>query len=353
MAVALLLLLLLAGPLRAQSVATVRPQPAMLSLAPGAEGTLEIVLENARDVYGIDVQAAFDPARVEVVDADPERGGVQLTGGTFPQPDFIAANTADNAAGTLRYVATQVNPTPPATGSGIVFSVRLRARSSGETTLTITSVEMADRDGFLLAVTPGATTITIAEGAAVPTSTGIPLRPNDTPVAGEPQPEEPPGSSTATGLPTDAPPVAPSAVATVDQSLNIVATATSEGLMPSVSPTTEAEAQGVETAPDAVTAAPPPNPAVEMTVAPKTAPPEMVEPDIMPLVAEPVAAVGDTTPVAEQGEPAIVGQSTGLTAGQPALPAAAGPTAIVPYGLAMLLIIGVGVVVWLVRRGRS
>lgn len=177
LALMVLAYLLPVTPLRAQNIATLRPLPAELSLRPGETGRVEFILENARDVYGIDVRAAFDPAIVEVVDDDPDREGVQLTSGAFPQPDFVALAAADNVAGTLRYIVTQVNPTPPATGSGVVFAVTFRARAAGQTAVTITQVEMADRDGLLLVVTPGAGSVEVTSGAA----TGIAIRPNDTP----------------------------------------------------------------------------------------------------------------------------------------------------------------------------
>ena len=167
------------GPVAAQTVATVRPEPAALELAAGEIRTVEIRLENARDVYGIDVRGAFDPAIVEVVDADPAVAGAQMVPGAFPQPDFIALNTTDNAAGTLRYVVTQVNPTTPATGTGIVFSFQMRGRAGGATDLAITLVEMSDRDGNLLAVTTGSATITVTGSATEPI--GIPLPPTSAP----------------------------------------------------------------------------------------------------------------------------------------------------------------------------
>ena len=80
-----------------------------------------LVLADAQNAYGIDVRATFDPQVVEVVDADPAKDGIQLSPGTFPQPDFVARNVADNQAGTLRYAITQVNPTQPVSGTGVHF----------------------------------------------------------------------------------------------------------------------------------------------------------------------------------------------------------------------------------------
>jgi hypothetical protein len=347
---ALGLIMALAAPLRAQTIATLRPLPAALEMAPGAEGTLEIVLENAQDVYGIDVRATFDPALVELVDADAERAGVQMTAGSFPQPDFVAINTADNTTGTLRYVATQVNPTPPASGSGVVLSLRLRARAAGEVTIAITSVEMADRDGFLLAVTPGAATIMIESGP--PTATGIPLRPNDTPAA-----EAPPAGSATEPAPTTAAPAGTQTAATIENSTAAqplptnAPLATSDSAPPPAAPTAESAAQLTEPLPGAATSAPPQ--ATAIAAANESAAAEPDEPVITQPTAAPAVALGEANSTGSSGPRTVIGQDSGLTAGQPALAGTDSPNSVLPVGLIVLVVVGVGAAVWLVWRRRS
>ncbi len=192
--------LLTVTPLEAQSVATVRPEPAQLELRPGETAALEIRLENARDLYGIDVRLAFDPALLEIIDADPNRDGIQLTPGAFPKPDLVALNAADNAAGTARYVITQLNPTPPATGSGVVFTVMVRALAAGRAELAVPLVEMSDRDGNLLAVNTGSATIEVRGNPAA--ATGIAIQPPSGESSGEAAATQAP---TATAAPESAP----------------------------------------------------------------------------------------------------------------------------------------------------
>lgn len=166
------------GVLAAQGPAIVRPEVEALDLAIGEESNLAILLENARDVYAIDVQLTFDPALVEVVDANPSRPSTQIIPGVFPAPDFVAINTADNAAGTIRYVITQLNPTPPANGQGVLFSLQLRGLASGETQLQVTTVEMADTNGMLLDVDTSGALIRVGTGSTIATDaapTGVPL----------------------------------------------------------------------------------------------------------------------------------------------------------------------------------
>ncbi len=190
---------LLAGAFGAaaqSAAATVRPAPMTIEVAAGALQTVTIVLENAADVYGIDVRASFDPAHIEVVDANPARDGVQVAPGAFPKPDFVALNAADNGAGTVRYAVTQVNPTPPATGSGTLFTFQVRGKSGGDSQLRIDLVEMSNRSGELLPVqTSGGAVRVTGSAAAQPTAIILP-----TPISG--------GQSAATLVAT---PVAPTA----------------------------------------------------------------------------------------------------------------------------------------------
>jgi hypothetical protein len=149
-----LLLTTLFLPVLAQTgTAVVRVEPAVLEIGDGQVETVQIVLENAVEVYGIEVRASFDPAVVEVVDSNPDTPGVQLIPGPFIQPDFLVRNEADNVEGTLQYVATQVNPTEPVTGTGVVFSIMLRGKGQGsQATVMIDFEDIVDRRGVKLEV---------------------------------------------------------------------------------------------------------------------------------------------------------------------------------------------------------
>lgn len=171
---ALCLALLPVRHLLAQS-AVIRPDPPRLDIGEGQVETIAIVLEGAQDVYAIDVQASFDPAVVEVVDADPNQEGIQLIPGDFVKPDFAVRNTADNVAGTLQYVVTQVNPTEPASGAGIVVSILFRGKALGaQSELTITAVQIADRRGMKLDIQPQMSALTVvAPKPETPTPTSV------------------------------------------------------------------------------------------------------------------------------------------------------------------------------------
>jgi hypothetical protein len=164
------------APAQAQGIALLRANPDPLDVGAGETATITIELENAQAVYAIDVVLAFDPAALEVVDADLGKEGVQSALGYFPVPDFVARNIADNEAGTVQYTVTQINPTPPSSGQGIVFSFQVRGKAVGETSLNMVTVEMADRSGILLEVETLDATIRVgSSGSDGPT--GIALTP--------------------------------------------------------------------------------------------------------------------------------------------------------------------------------
>ena len=156
------LLLLLGFGLRCAPPAAAQSEAVIVRLAQSSYQigrdqieTVTVLLEDVEGAYAIELRAAFDPAVVEVVDADPAAEGVQMTPGDFLKPDFPVRNTADNQAGTLQYVVTQVNPTPPASGSGAVLNIQFRGKAQGrQSPFTITFAAIADRRGNKLTVKP-------------------------------------------------------------------------------------------------------------------------------------------------------------------------------------------------------
>lgn len=164
-------------PIRAQgNTAIIRLDPNNLTVGQGQVEEVRLVVENGSDIYGIDVRAAFDPAVLEIVDADPAKDGVQMISGEFIKPDFVVRNEADNTAGTLQYVVTQVNPTPPANGSGVVLKIKMRGKKQeASSPFTFTFLEMANGRGLKLPIEPQSGTI---QGVAPKPETATPRAEN-------------------------------------------------------------------------------------------------------------------------------------------------------------------------------
>lgn len=358
----LLVFLALLSPLtgkqiEAQSTATVRPDPASLQLATGEVQTVQVRLENASRVYGIDVRGSFDPAILEIIDVDPARDGIQMTPGSFPRPDFVAANTADNGAGTFRYVITQVNPTPPASGDGMVFSFQVRARAGGTTEIAIPLVEMSDREGNLLAVSTGSTAVQVTGATAEPT--GIALQPTDA-LSGE-------ISSTATPLSTSsASQATPEPQATTD----LGGASAAGGATPIFTATPGAGANEPVPAAQSTLSSTPitetqantgseADPAPDATIDTSAAADPIANNAATTGESAPVEnpQAGDATAVAEGGAPAVIGNNAGLSDSDQTTGSTAGSatdggsnTAVIFGGMAVVIAAAI-LFVFLKRRG--
>lgn len=230
------------------SVPVVQPEPANATVAAGDVAMVSIVIQNAQDLYGLDVRVHFDPAVVEVVDADSTQAGIQLAAGLLPQPDFVARNMADNTSGVVQYAVTQINPTEPANGDGVIVTIAFRGRVAGrQSALTIESVTLANRDGTTLPVALHNGVITVkGSGGQTPAPTVVvapTATPTRAPVLATATPGvTPPPAATATQVlppptlqPTSTLPPAATATATATTALAPAVTATI-AVLPASSP---------------------------------------------------------------------------------------------------------------------
>jgi hypothetical protein len=128
----------------------IRSDPQVFEVGVGQVETLDILIENAVDVYGIDLRARYDPALVEVVDLETGKPAAQMAAGSFMHHDFVLRNEADNNSGMLQYIFTQLNPSLPVNGSGIIISIQIRGKALGESQLEFVSLEIADNLGHIL-----------------------------------------------------------------------------------------------------------------------------------------------------------------------------------------------------------
>ncbi len=155
----------------------VRVAPATLQVAVNQTANVAVEVRDVTGLYGADIALSFNPTAVEVVDADANTAGVQVALGTFLDAGFTLRNTADNAAGTVRFALTQLNPSEAKSGSGVIIVIPLRGKQIGAgTPLTLTSVQLAQRDGTKLATTLVSGQIEVVATAAGPTATPIPTQ---------------------------------------------------------------------------------------------------------------------------------------------------------------------------------
>jgi hypothetical protein len=130
-----------------QPGAVLHTSPQTAQLRVGDTTTMDVMLADVHGLYGVEIHLAFDPVALEVVDAAPDTEGVQIEPGTLPVPDFVVLNEVDNGAGTIDYAVTQLPPSDPGEGSGVVARVTFRAKRP--------SVSSVGFEQFLLADTIG------------------------------------------------------------------------------------------------------------------------------------------------------------------------------------------------------
>jgi hypothetical protein len=175
--VAMWLIALAAGPVWQAQAAPLAPaiarcDPTAISTPYTTNTTFDLYVEDAIDLYGVDLRLSFNTSLAQVVDDDGGAAGVQIT----PLSGFVAAGyvvkrVADNTAGTIWYAATQLNPTAPVTGSGAVARITLHPLASGTFTMTFTNAQLARQDGSFIPVTVADCLVTFT--TPLPTTTAI------------------------------------------------------------------------------------------------------------------------------------------------------------------------------------
>jgi hypothetical protein len=116
-------------------------------VAAGEEITVAVRISNVTDLYGIQFSLSFEPSALMVVDEDPTLADVQIAPAGCPAADFIIKNRADNVAGRLDYVVTQLSPTPPVNGNCTVAHIRFRTQQATSTQLRFDELILANPNG--------------------------------------------------------------------------------------------------------------------------------------------------------------------------------------------------------------
>jgi LysM repeat protein len=180
--------------------------PVSQTIAVGESTTVTLRAANVDSLYGYQVQLAFDPAVLQVVDTDSAKAGVQVALGSFLQPDFVQQNNADNSTGRITCVVSQLAPTSPVTGSGDLLVITFEGKANGQTTITYTDLKLAKSDGTeIVAVTETAevTVGTPGQATATPTQTATSTpTPTPTSTSTTPTPTGTPATATPTPTPT-------------------------------------------------------------------------------------------------------------------------------------------------------
>ena len=166
-----------AAAVAAQGTA-VQVVPASLVIGVGATVTVEVQVHDVLDLYAVDLHLAFDPALLEVQDADgnPANGVQVAAGGFLSSPyGFTAANGADNSTGQIRYVYSLLSPAAPVSGSGVLVRITFLARNPGSSPLQLQALLANDHAGYISALVSDGL-IVVSGDTATPTVTAFATR---------------------------------------------------------------------------------------------------------------------------------------------------------------------------------
>ena len=104
--------------------------------------TLDIRAEDVFDLAGWQFDIVFDPAALEAIDVS-EGEFLKIDGGTT----FFQSGSIDNAAGKITGLSAARISTQGVSGTGILLQVRFKAKSAGETELTLDKFQFGSTTG--------------------------------------------------------------------------------------------------------------------------------------------------------------------------------------------------------------
>lgn len=147
-----------------------------ITTSPDSRIEVPIEVRGVQDLYAVDLELQFDPAVLTAEDADPNMIGVQAALGTFLDAGLLLFNTIDPETGVVRFVMTQMNPSEPKSGEGILLVLYLSGNTAGEGDLIVNSVTLSDRFGVEIPASVKESLITIEESAPALPPANIPVQ---------------------------------------------------------------------------------------------------------------------------------------------------------------------------------
>jgi len=151
----------------------VRLEPGQAQLGVNQSMPIQVVVENAANLAAVDILLTFDPALLEVVDADAEEAGIQVELGSFLEVSSVLTNTVDQAAGHIRFGYSETPPEANPAASGTIATVTFRGKATGTSPLIFNNVLLADAVAEVIQTTTQDGRVTVIEGET-PTETPTP-----------------------------------------------------------------------------------------------------------------------------------------------------------------------------------
>jgi hypothetical protein len=170
--------LVLALTASAAAPAIARPDPIQNNVKVGQTFVVNLYVQDVVGLYATDIHLHFDPTLLQVQDANPGAPGVQIQPlDSFFAPGFVIKQKACNVpdasdpdcqeGGLVWYAAAQLNPTPPATGSGPLAAITFKAVKAGVSPLTISYQKFSDSAGAAIPSTHQDGTVKVSDATSI------------------------------------------------------------------------------------------------------------------------------------------------------------------------------------------
>lgn len=191
--------LILTVPVIAQGAAIVKVDPAQTTIALGQQVTVFIKIDNVTDLVGGEIHMTFNANVLEVLDADPNTDGVQISNGGMLVADFSGQNEADNVNGRIDFGIQQINRSA-VTGSGTFAVINFRGKAAGDSPVTFiaipsatTGVNLVNSAQLAISHTTQSGSVSVSPGTGTPSPSPTPT---NTPTPGPSPTPTPIGTGT-------------------------------------------------------------------------------------------------------------------------------------------------------------
>jgi general secretion pathway protein D len=148
-----------AQPAGGEAAATAQPrfvfEPASIEIAPGAQATVNLIVENAKQLFGSPLRIGFDPRIIRVTD---------ITKGTFLEGDGMDLIFAKNIRGEVGQAAVNISRFPGTGGSdgrGVLVTLQLEGVAAGSSKIGVTSTGARNAEAQPVSIPPAQLPVTV------------------------------------------------------------------------------------------------------------------------------------------------------------------------------------------------
>jgi hypothetical protein len=129
---------------RAANPAIVTCRLEQSSLSVGGQADLIIEVKNVTNLYGYQLELSYDPVRVEVLDSNPAKPGVNLALENIGPPNQVFEQSNQVSGGKIILVVTLTGQVPGFNGDVVVARADLKGLSAGTAEFKFGETILAD-----------------------------------------------------------------------------------------------------------------------------------------------------------------------------------------------------------------